>query len=450
MKSKKFSLVISESIKDYDKTISVDSDKSISIRSFLIGSISEGVSTVKNILESEDVFSTISCLKKLGIEIQNLGGKAYKIYGKGLGSYKCVKNLKLNFGNSGTLARLILGILSTTPNMDLKVFGDKSLNKRNMKKLILLMSEFGAEFFPKKKYFFPLRIVSTNFPIGISYNSGTSAQLKSAVMLAGLNSYGNTKVLEKKISRDHTENLLKKNLQSIKIIKHKGLKTINIFGKKNFSKFFLEVPGDPSSAAFFTALTLLKKNSSLLIKNVGLNASRIGFYSLLKKSGAKIKFRNLKTINNEKIGDILVKSSKLKPIKASKKYYVNSTDEYPILFVISALIKGKSSFEGISDLRNKESDRIGEMQKILKQISVITKFKNDKIIIRGNNLAKTKKNKIIVPGLGDHRICMSSAILAYLTGSKVIIKNFETVGTSSPNFLNIIKFLGGRFEKKKY
>ena len=450
MKSKKFSLVISESIKDYDKTISVDSDKSISIRSFLIGSISEGVSTVKNVLESEDVFSTISCLKKLGIEIQNLGGKAYKIYGKGLGSYKCVKNLKLNFGNSGTLARLILGILSTTPNMDLKVFGDKSLNKRNMKKLILLMSEFGAEFFPKKKYFFPLRIVSTNFPIGISYNSGTSAQLKSAVMLAGLNSYGNTKVLEKKISRDHTENLLKKNLQSIKIIKHKGLKTINIFGKKNLSKFFLEVPGDPSSAAFFTALTLLKKNSSLLIKNVGLNASRIGFYSLLKKSGAKIKFRNLKTINNEKIGDILVKSSKLKPIKASKKYYLNSTDEYPILFVISALIKGKSSFEGISDLRNKESDRIGEMQKILKQISVITKFKNDKIIIRGNDLAKTKKNKIIVPGLGDHRICMSSAILAYLTGSKAIIKNFETVGTSSPNFLNIIKFLGGRFEKKKY
>lgn len=450
MKSKKFSLVISESIKDYDKTISVDSDKSISIRSFLIGSISEGVSTVKNVLESEDVFSTVSCLKKLGIEIQNLGRKAYKIYGKGLGSYKCVKNLKLNFGNSGTLARLILGILSTTPNMDLKVYGDKSLNKRNMKKLILLMSEFGAEFFPKKKYFFPLRIVSTNFPIGISYNSGTSAQLKSAVMLAGLNSYGNTKILEKKISRDHTENLLKKNLQSIKIIKHKGLKTINIFGKKNLSKFFLEVPGDPSSAAFFTALTLLKKNSSLLIKNVGLNASRTGFYSLLRKSGAKIKFRNLKTINNEKIGDILVKSSKLKPIKASKKYYLNSTDEYPILFVISALIKGKSSFEGISDLRNKESDRIGEMQKILKQISVITKFKNDKIIIKGNNLAKTKKNKIIVPGLGDHRICMSSAILAYLTGSKVIIKNFETVGTSSPNFLNIIKFLGGRFEKKKY
>ena len=449
MKSKNFSLVISESIKDYDKTISVDSDKSISIRSFLIGSISEGVSTVKNVLESEDVFSTISCLKKLGIEIQNLGGKVYKIYGKGLGSYKCVKNLKLNFGNSGTLARLILGILSTTPNMDLKVFGDKSLNKRNMEKLILLMSEFGAEFFPKKKYFFPLRIVSTNFPIGISYNSGTSAQLKSAVMLAGLNSYGNTKILEKKISRDHTENLLKKNLQSIKIIKHKGLKTINIFGKKNLSKFFLEVPGDPSSAAFFTALTLLKKNSSLLIKNVGLNASRTGFYSLLKKSGAKIKFKNLKTINNEKIGDILVKSSKLKPIKASKKYYLNSTDEYPILFVISALIKGKSSFEGISDLRNKESDRIREMQKILKQISVKTKFENDKIVIKGNDLAETKKNKIIVPGLGDHRICMSSAILAYLTGSKTIIKNFETVGTSSPNFLNIMKFLGGRFEKKK-
>ena len=235
------------------------------------------------------------------------------------------------------------------------------------------MNKFGAEFFPKNKFFFPLRISSSNYPIGISYKSGTSAQLKSAVILAGLNSYGNTEIIENLKSRDHTENMLKKNKNAIKI-KNGKTKKIKIFGKKNLENFSIKVPGDPSSAAFFTALTLLKNNSYLKIKNVGLNPTRIGFYSLLKKSGAKIKFTNKRKVNNEKVGDIIVKSSKLKPINASKKYYLNTTDEYPILFIISALIKGKSFFSGISDLKNKESDRIKEMQKILKQIGILFKI----------------------------------------------------------------------------
>ena len=211
----------------------------------------------------------------------------------------------------------------------------------------------------------------------------------------------------------------------------------------------MKVPGDPSSAAFFTALTLLKKNSSLKIKRVGLNPTRIGFYTLLKKSGAKIKFLNIKTINNEKIGDILVKSSSLKPIKASKKYYLSATDEYPMLFIMSALIQGVSSFSGISDLKNKESDRILEIQKVLKQIGIYSKFYNDKLIIKGKNFHSITNKTVHVANLGDHRICMSTAILAYLTGIKVQIKNFETVRTSSPNFLKIIKTLGGKFETKK-
>ncbi len=448
MSLKKFSLVIKQPIKDYQKKINVDSDKSISIRSFLIGSISEGVSSVKNVLESEDVFSTINCLRKLNVKILYIGNKNYKIYGKGLGSYKAKKNLKLYFGNSGTLARLILGIISTTPNLKIKVFGDKSLNKRNMKKLVDLMSKFGAEFFPKNKFFFPLRVSSTNYPIGISYKTDTSAQLKSAVILAGLNSYGNTEVFEKLRSRDHTENMLKKNKSVINISENNPRK-IKVLGKNNLDKISINVPGDPSSAAFFTALTLLKKNSNLTIKNVGLNPTRIGFYSLLKKSGAKIKFSNRRTINHECVGDIIVKSSNLKPLNASKKYYLSATDEFPILFVISALIKGKSSFAGITDLKNKESDRIKEMQNILNQIGILSKFKNGKLIINGKKFIMDKFKMIKVPGLGDHRICMSAAILGLLTGIKIKIKNFETVKTSSPNFLNIVKLLGGKFEKKK-
>ena len=154
MQSKSFNLLNHSLIKPFKKTIVVDSDKSLSIRSFLIGSISEGISKVKNVLESDDVFSTINCLKKLGVKIKKISKKSYLIYGKGLGSLLIKKNMKINFGNSGTLARLLIGILSTTPNIEIKIQGDNSLNKRSMKKLIELMSVFGAEFLPKKNLIF--------------------------------------------------------------------------------------------------------------------------------------------------------------------------------------------------------------------------------------------------------------------------------------------------------
>ena len=217
---------------------------------------------------------------------------------------------------------------------------------------------------------------------------------------------------------------------------------------ENLNNFSINVPGDPSSAAFFTALTLLKSNSKLEIKNVGLNPTRIGFYILLKKSGANITFTNKRRVNNEIIGNIKIKSSKLNPINASEKYYLNTTDEYPILFVISAFIKGKSTFSGISDLKNKESDRIGEMQKILKQIGVYSKYQKNKLIIIGKKFSENKIKNIKVPELGDHRICQSAAILGLLTGFKIEIRNFETVRTSAPSFLRIVKQLGGSFEKK--
>ena len=157
--------------------------------------------------------------RKLGVKIEKIKPQAYKIYGKGLGSFFAKKKTSLNFGNSGTLARLLIGILSTTPDIEVKISGDHSLNKRNMKELIDLMSKFGAIFLPKKKYSFPLKMISTNMPIGINYKAGVSAQLKSAVIFAGLNSYGNTKIEEQMISRDHTENLLIKNKEAIKIKK---------------------------------------------------------------------------------------------------------------------------------------------------------------------------------------------------------------------------------------
>ena len=448
MSSKSFNLIINNRISSFKKSINVDSDKSISIRSFLIGAISQNISSVKNILESEDVLSTIECLKKLGVKIEKKRKKNYLIYGKGLGSLTAKKNTELNFGNSGTLARLLVGILSTTPEIEIKIKGDHSLNKRNMRKLIELMSEFGAFFLPKNKFNFPLKLVSTEMPIGINYNAGVSAQLKSAVILAGLNSYGNTRIIEKEKSRDHTEKMLMGNTQVIKINNDKK-RFIKVQGKKYLNPIHINVPGDPSSAAFFTALTLLNHKSSIKIRDVGLNKTRAGFYQLLKKQGAKIKFDNLKKENNETRGDIIVESCKLKPIKASKEYYVSSTDEYPILFVIAALTKGTSIFKGISDLANKESNRIIEMQKVLKQIDIKSTSSKDELKIFGKGMLDASNKQIIIPNLGDHRICMSSFVLAILTGAKTKIKNFETVYTSSPSFLKIMKLLGAKFEIQK-
>ena len=445
MPKKSFNLFVKNKILPFKKKIKVDSDKSISIRSFLLGSISQNITSVKNALESEDVLSTINCLKQLGVKIIKKKTGEYLVYGKGLGSMVAKKNAILNFGNSGTLARLLIGILSSTPNIQIKIKGDSSLNKRSMKKLINLMSKFGASFLPKTKFNFPLKMISSEMPIGFTYKAGVSAQLKSAVILAGLNSYGDTKVVEIKKSRDHTENMLLKNTNTIKITNGKK-KIIQILGKKYLNNMQIKVPGDPSSAAFIVALTLLNKDSFIKIKNVGLNETRIGFYQLLKNHGAKIKFSNLTKKNNERYGDIIVKTSKLKPIKASSEYYVKSTDEYPILFIIASLIEGTSIFKGINDLANKESNRISEMQKILKQIGIKSTFSNDELKIFGKGMVVASDRKITVPNLGDHRICMSAFILAILTGAITKIKNFETVYTSSPSFLKIMRSLGVKFE----
>ena len=445
---KRFNLSLNNKINNYKKTIMVDSDKSISIRSFLIGAISHNTSIVKNALESQDVLSTIDCLKKLGIKINKFSPKNYYINGKGLGSLFAKKNTLLNFGNSGTLARLLIGILSTTPGLEIKLTGDHSLKKRSMKKLILIMNKFGAYFLPKNKFNFPIKLISSKFPIAINYKAGVSAQLKSAVILAGLNSYGTTNILEESKSRDHTEKMLLQNNNLIKI-KSQKKRLLKITGKKYLKQLKINVPNDPSSAAFFIGLTLLMQNSSIKINKVCLNPTRIGFYKILKKYGAKIKFENIKKVNNELIGNILAKSSNLKPIVASKKYYVNSTDEYPMLFVIAALTKGVSTFEGISDLANKESNRISEMQKILNQIGIKTVASNNKLKIFGKRNFDFKSKNITVPSLGDHRICMSTFVLAILTGVKTKINNFETVFTSSPSFLKIMKNLGAKFSIEK-
>ena len=450
MPKRSYSVLFKNKIKRFKKVTNVDPDKSVSIRSFLIGSISHGISEVKNVLESEDLFSTIDCLKKLGVKIKKSGKKNYRIYGKGLGSLYIKKNSLLNCGNSGTCARLLIGILSTTPGIEVRIKGDKSLNKRNMLKLIKIMNEFGAEFHPKNKFNLPLKMISSAMPTGIVYKTGVSSQLKSAAILASTNAYGQSTIVENKNfeSRDHTENILLKNSNILKIRRKKNKNIMKISGKGNLECIKLSVFGDPSSAAFPAAITMLTPNSYLKIKNVGLNPKRTGFYRLVKMHGAKITYKNVRKNNiNELVGDICIKSSKLKPIRANAKVYPSMPDEYPILFVIAALTPGVHVFKGISELSNKESSRAHEIKKILNQIGIKCKLTRDEMKIFGTK--KIKRKLIKVSSLADHRICMSSAVLSLVTSCPAHIKGFETVNTSSPSFLEIIKTLGGKFEIKK-
>jgi len=318
-----------------------------------------------------------------------------------------------------------------------------------MKELFELMSNFGAAFRPRGKFSFPIKFTSSRFPIGINYTAGESAQLKSAVILAGLNSFGKTVIREKKNSRNHTENLLIKNTKVIKITNKNKKKRIIINGKRKLRPLFLNVSGDPSSAAFYTTLTLLNNNSSLKIKNVGLNETRIGFYRILKNNGAKIKFLNLKKENNEMKGDIVVKSCNIGPLNTKPEMYPSTTDEYLLLFLIASLQDGVSIFSGISGLANKESSRAHEMKKILDQIGIKSKLDKNDMKIYGKKIINTQNRKIKIGKLGDHRIAMCACILSILTNTKTIIKNFDTVFTSSPSFLKTMKKLGAKFEIQK-
>ena len=447
MYSKSYNLVINKKISSFKKNIKVDSDKSISIRSFIISSISQNVSIIKNVLESEDVFSTIQCLRKLGVRIIKKSKGNYLVYGKGLGSLYAKKNTELNFGNSGTLARLLIGVLSSTPNIEIKVKGDHSLNKRDMKKLIFLMSKFGATFLPKNKFKLPITLISSAAPIGFKFHNGISSQIKSAVILGAINSFGKTQIIEKIKSRDHTEKILKHNNKTISVKKGKN-NLIEINGRESLKPFKLSVPGDPSSASFFAALCLLNKNSNIILKKVHINPTRIGFFNIIKKHKGKIFFKNKKLIGNEIVADIHVKSSNIKPLKISKKFFVSCQDEFPLMFAISCLLPGTSVFRGIEDLANKESNRIKEMGKILKQIGIKFIASKDEMRIYGNPYLKIKNKKINVSGIFDHRILMSAAILSLLTGINSKLRNFEQVGTSCPNFLSTIFKLGGRFERE--
>ena len=440
---KKFSVLIKNKIKKFNKTVKIPGDKSLSLRALMLASQCIGVSKIKNLLESEDVLNCTDALKKkLGVKIIKKNN-VYLVYGNGLNSFRVKKKLtKIFVGNSATTARLLSGLLSTYPSK-FYLYGDESMNKRDIR-IIEPLEKVGCFFYPKNKSTLPLIIEGTSMPLAQKHieNRG-SAQIKSSILLSALSTPGVTTIEEKKVSRNHTEIFLKKIKADITVKKLKNGNLISLRGQKNLHSFDYTISSDPSSAAFLIALTLLTPNSKLVINNVLCNETRIFFLKILKKVNANIKISNLKNISGEKVGSITVRSSKLKPITISKDIG-KLIDELPILFVIAALTKGVSKFKSIGELAHKESSRAVEMKKMLNQAGIKCKIVRENMIIYGKNKIYNQNKSILTKTKGDHRICMSSVIFSLVTGIKAKINNFETVNTSFPGFIPLIKNLGGK------
>ncbi len=429
--------IVKEKIQSFNDVIKVSGDKSISIRWVLFSSLADGVSRAQNLLISEDVIAAINIVRKFGIKVK-LKKNTCEIYGKGIEGFNYSKNLTINAQNSGTLGRLITGFLINTPK-PIKLVGDKSLSKRDFKRISDPLSKFGAKFKLRKKKYLPMIINGSSKLSPIKYfEKKGSAQCKSAIMFGGMRTKGTT-IIKAKKSRNHTELLCKylklpiivknkKNYDLIKVNEVKKIKTLNY-----------KIPSDISSSAFFIVLTALTKNSKLTIRNVNINPSRTGIISILKRMGVNISFKNIKFYKGEKNADIEIKGSKkLKSINCPTSLNSGAIDEFLVIFLVAAKAKGISYFKNLNELNLKESPRLEWGSKILNMIGVKNITTKNSIKIFGNPNLKVNKKIEVKNYLKDHRVFMTSVIAALTFGGEWHIHDKDSVKTSFPNFLKII------------
>ena len=438
----KNNIEIFESIKPFNKNLDIEGDKSLSIRWALMASQANGKSKSYNLLKSEDVINTLKCLKKLGVKIR-LYNNSCEIEGRGLNGFNYKKNLTLNAGNSGTLSRLILGLLVHSKNK-IKIIGDNSLSKRDFFRVTKPLKLFGAKFKTNSGKL-PITVEGTDYSKAIKYyEKKGSAQCKSAVMLAALNTQGETLIKAKK-SRNHTEIIFKHLNLPIKVIRKKNFDIIKIKGGKKINSINYKIPSDISSSAFFIILTALSKKSKLNIKNVNINPSRTGVLKILKMMGVKILIKNIHYYKGEKIANIQIKSSKnLKSINCPTKLNSSAIDEFLLIFLVAAKARGISNFRKLSELNQKESPRLIWGSKILNKMGVKTVLTKDSLKIYGNPDLEVSNNITIRDYLKDHRVFMASTIAALTFGGKWKIYDKNSIKTSFPSFIQKIKKLGAK------
>lgn len=416
--------------------VSIPGDKSISHRALILGALAKGSSTIHGFLFGEDCLATLKALQQLGVTITQ-HNDLLQIEGQGLHAFRAPSS-PLDCGNSGTTMRLLAGILSAQP-FSSTLIGDRSLMKRPMARIVMPLQTMGANIqgqVENQQILPPLTINPCQGLHGINYEMPVaSAQVKSCILLAGLYAKGETVIVEKEASRDHTERMLAYFGASITRNNH----TITLDPIKKLIGKTISIPGDMSSAAFFIAGASMTEGAHVLLKGIGINETRMGICHILRAMGAKIVFHNERLMGNEPVADIEVKGTTLQGIAVPKAWVVSAIDEFPVLFVVAANAVGETRFEGLDELRHKETDRIAAMARGLQKLGVALAILPDGIIIRGSKIRGG-----FVESEGDHRIAMAFAIASMKADTPITIRDTASIATSFPSFCHIANQLGLR------
>jgi len=423
-------------------TAAIPGDKSISHRSLMLSALAVGESRVEGLLEGEDVLATAAAMRAMGADIQHDADDTWRINGVGVGGLMQPATA-LDMGNSGTSTRLLMGLVSSH-GITATFIGDASLSKRPMGRVIDPLSQMGAEFTASPGGKLPLTLRGLCPAVPIEYRLPVaSAQVKSAILLAGLNAPGITRVIEPVPTRDHSERMLRGFGADLSVdVETDGTRIISLTGEAELSPQHIIVPGDPSSAAFPAVAALLVPGSQVTIANVGLNPTRAGLFDLLREMGGSIDVINARDVGGEPVGDLLVTASALSGMEPDPARAPSMIDEYPIAFIAAALASGRSIFRGLEELRVKESDRITSMAEGLRSIGAHVEELEDGLIIDGTG-------GDLLPGGGpiatklDHRIAMSFAIAGLVSKNGVEIDDMRPVATSFPGFITLFRSLGG-------
>ena len=444
MKSKNINF---QSLKSHSLTgiAKIPGDKSISHRSLIIGSLSIGISEISGLLESEDVLATKKALSNLGVNITKSNKGIWKINGVGLNGFKSPENY-LNLENSGTGVRLLMGATMGS-NITVSFKGDPSLSSRPMKRIIEPLGLMGAKFDSFNNDTLPLTLIGPNEVLTLDYKTSvSSAQIKSAILLAGLFASGKTKVTEPFKSRDHTESMLKQFGANVSSINSKdGENIITIEGRPYLTGKEVIIPSDPSSAAFPIIAALITPGSKISIDNVMINPQRFGLIETLMEMGANLKIKNKKKLGNEIVATIEAEYSLLKGIEIPKERAPSMIDEYPILCVASANARGITTMSGISELRVKETDRIQVMANGLRKAGIEVNENHDFLKIKGGEVM----GGCSISSEMDHRIAMSFIILGLTSKKPIQVNDCETISTSFPNFVSLMNSLGSKIIESK-
>ena len=415
----------------------VPGDKSISHRALMFSALAIGESRIAGLLEAEDVINTAKAMAALGAQVERWRDGSWHVTGVGVGGFSAPARA-LDFGNSGTGARLAAGLVATTP-IDAIFTGDASLRKRPMGRVTAPLAQMGARFDTAEGGRLPMTVHGARHPVPITYRLPVaSAQVKSAVLLAGLNAPGETTVIEPVATRDHTERMLAGFGAAIRVEDRQGERHIVVAGERELAAQNVTVPGDPSSAAFAIVAALITPGSSVTVENVLLNPTRTGLILTLIEMGADIAIANERLAGGERVGDITARSSALRAVTVPPARAPSMIDEYPVLSVAAAFAAGTTRMEGLHELRVKESDRLAAVAAGLAANRVAHRTGDDWLEVTGGKVEGGGR----VATHMDHRIAMSFLVMGLAAQNPVTVDDAEMIATSFPGFEDFMGELG--------